>query len=307
MSYPSFERAAEIVDQFISILAERGIDLKSGSRAESEALAAADVLEMWKNPCRRPVDLRPVARAAMGFVDLAGKVVGVKDHPNFDQLLPHLKMLSETTVLQNYASTVTDAAANKVIELYVACLTMTFSTNIALDHPINSKGDNPDVMCDFRCQRWGLALKSLHSSNPRTIYDNIKKATDQIEASSATRGLVILNVKNLLDYDTLWPSPSISYSEKLATKILQEQVLKIVSGLREIPMEDWKVAFGPQRKAVLPIVFLGQAGFSAIPEFGDAPHLMSIKAVAVDLVPHGDPYGSVKLVNELHHASQQFI
>lgn len=139
LSYPSFERAAEVVDQFISLLADRGIDLKPGSNAESEALAMADVLEMWRNPVVRPSDPRPVARAAMGFVDLAGKVVGVKDHPNFNQLVSHLEMLSKTTVLQNSASPVTDDAANKVIELYVACLAMTFSSNIALDHPVNSK------------------------------------------------------------------------------------------------------------------------------------------------------------------------
>lgn len=66
----------------------------------------------------------------MGFVDLAGKVVGVKDHPDFGQLVPHLQMLSKTTALQNAASPVTNDAANKVIELYVACLAMTFGSNI---------------------------------------------------------------------------------------------------------------------------------------------------------------------------------
>ncbi len=103
----------------------------------------------------------------------------------------------------------------------MACLAITFGSNIALDHPVNSKGDNPDVMLDFRSQRWALALKTLHSGKPRTIYDNIKKAADQIEASSATHGLVILNVKNLLDYDALWPSPSVSYPEQLAIDLLQ--------------------------------------------------------------------------------------
>ena len=126
----------------------------------------------------------------MGFVDLAGKVAGVKDRPDFSQLIPHLDMLSKTTVVQNTASSVTDGAANKVIELYIACLAMTFGSNIALDHPVDSRGDNPDVMLDFRGQRWALALKTLHSRNPRTIYDNIKKASDQIEASAASHGLV---------------------------------------------------------------------------------------------------------------------
>ncbi len=101
MSYPSFERAIEVVGQFINLLAEHVVDLSQGGAAEGEALAMMDILEICKNPARRPTDPRPVARAAMGFVDLAGKVVGVKDHPDFGQLVPHLQMLSKTTVLQN--------------------------------------------------------------------------------------------------------------------------------------------------------------------------------------------------------------
>jgi hypothetical protein len=249
LSYPSFERATEVVGQFINLLAEHGVDLRQGGAAEGEALAMMDILDIWKNPARRPTDPRPVARAAMGFVDLAGKVVGVKDHPDFGQLVPHLQMLSKTTVLQNAASPVTDDAANKVIELYVACLAMTFGSNIALDHPVKSKGDNPDVMLGFRGQRWALALKTLHSSKPRTIYDNIKKATDQIEASPAAHGLVILNVKNVLNYDALWPSPSMSYPEQLAIDLLQAQVAGIIKGLEEVPSEDWREALALSRKS----------------------------------------------------------
>lgn len=307
MSYPSFERSAEVVEQFINILTEHGIDLRHGSASESEALAMLDVLDMWRNPDRQPSDPRPVARAAMGFVDLAGKVVSVKDHADFGQLVPHLQMLGNTTVLQNASSSITDGDANKVIELYVACLAMTFGTNIALDHPINSKGDNPDVMLDFRGQRWALALKTLHSRKPRTIYDNIKKAADQIEASPATHGLVILNVKNILDYDALWPSPLVSYPEQLAVDLLQAQVADVIKGLGEIPNEDWLTAFAPSRKASFPIMFIGQAGFSAIPRFGNQPHFMSVKTVCAYNEPFEDPKGSMKLVRELHHASQQFL
>jgi hypothetical protein len=298
---------AEVVDQFINILAEHAVDLRHGSAFENEALAMLDVLDLWKNPDRRPSDPRPIARAAMGFVDLAGKVVGCKDHPDFDQLIPHLQMLSKTTVLQNASSLVTDGDANKVIELYVACLAMTFGTKIALDHPVNSKGDNPDVMLDFRGQRWALALKTLHSSKPRTIYENIKKAADQIEASPASHGLVILNVKNLLNYDALWPCPLVSYPEQLAVDLVQAQISDIIKGLDEIPNEDWQSILALSRKAALPIVFIGQAGCSATPSHGIQPHFMSLKAVCAYLEPHGDPKGSMKLVREIHHASQQFL
>ncbi len=307
MSYPSFELAAGVVDQFINLLEECGVDFRPGGAAEGEALAMFDILEMWKNPDRRSIDPRDVARAAMGFVDLAGKVVRVRNHRNFGELIPHLQMLSKTTVLQNAASTVTDDAANKVIELYVACLAMTFGTNIALDHPIKSKGNNPDVMLDFRGERWALALKTLHGRAPRSIYDNIKSATNQIEVSPATHGLVILNVKNLLDYDALWPSMGVSYSEELAIELLDKQILGIIGTLHEITPEDWRDALAPPRKAKLPIVFFGQAGFSAVPKGSDQPHFMSVKNMKVHMPPRNDPAGSMKLVSHLHHASQQFI
>ena len=116
----------------------------------------------------------------------------------------------------------------------------------------------------------------------------------------------MLNVKNLLDYDALWPSPHVSYPEQLAFDLLKAQVASIILGLEEISREDWQDALASSRKGALPIVFIGQAGFSAIPQFGDQPHFMSLKAVACYLEPHGDPKGSMKLVRELHHASQQF-
>jgi len=97
LSYPSFERATELIDQFIKLLAEHDVDLRQGGAAEGEALAMIDVLDMWKDPAHRPADPRTIARAAMGFVDLAGKVVGVKDHPDFGQLIPHLQQNDRST------------------------------------------------------------------------------------------------------------------------------------------------------------------------------------------------------------------
>jgi hypothetical protein len=123
LSYPSFERPTEVIGQFINLLAEHGVDLRHGGAAEPEALAMIDVLDIWKTPARRPADPRPVARAAMGFVDLAGKVVGVKDHSDFDQLVPQLQMLGKTTVLQNAASPVTnDAASRAHLAVKTRCL-----------------------------------------------------------------------------------------------------------------------------------------------------------------------------------------
>jgi hypothetical protein len=98
-----------------------------------------------------------------------------------------------------------------------------------------------------------------------------------------------------------------SYAEQVAVDLLQQQVADIIQGLEEIPSEDWQDAFGPSRKAALPIVLIGQAGFSAIPAFGNQAHFMSVKAVCAYLEQPCDPKGGMKLLRELHHSSQQFL
>lgn len=304
MSYPSFTSAEATVDRFLEILSEHGVDLAGAS--QDEALQMTNVIEMWRNPALRPLDPRPVLRAAMGFVDLAGKVVRVAAHEDFGELIPHLKMLAKTTVLQNAASPVTDDAGNKVIELYVAALAMTFADEVKLDHPSASKGDNPDVMLTFRSRRWALALKTLHSRSARTIYDNIKRASDQIEACEAHHGLVVLNVKNLLDYNALWPAPATAFPEAAVISDYFRQIGGIIAPLAEITPEDWLAALGPDRKAVPPVMFIGQAAAFAHPTYGDGPHPMAIKGMATYLDPAEDAVGAMRLAKALNDAAQQF-
>jgi hypothetical protein len=81
--------------------------------------------------------------------------------------------------LQNREASVTDSVSNKMIELYFGALAMEFGENVKIDDPNAAKGDNPDVMFTFRGQPWAIALKTLHSRAPRTIYDNIKKGADR--------------------------------------------------------------------------------------------------------------------------------
>lgn len=265
-----------------------------------------DVLNMWRRPDSRPADARSVVSQAMGFVDLAGKVAAVENHVDFPQLLSHLKMLAGTTVVQNAPSVVTDGDANKVIELYIAALAMTAGSNISLDDPNHSKGDNPDVMLDFRGKRWALALKTLHSRKPQTLFDNIKKASDQIEASAADHGLVVLNVKNELDYGALWPSASSSQPEEMVKAELHHQICAIAHQLDVFEPEEWRDILGPARKAVPPVLFFGQAVSSAIPAEGRQPFFMSLKCMMTYLTPSPDTTGGLRLANHLNDAAQRF-
>lgn len=301
-----FEVAAKRVDEFIHLLEDIGLPIKVGSETESDALAASEIVDVWHGRRLPPDDPRRLVRAALGFVDLAGKVMSVADTSDFDKLRPHLAMVGQGSIIQNTTSSVLDEVSNKMIELYVACLAIKAGfSDVELDHPIRASGDNPDVMFDFRGKRWAIALKTLHSTQPQTVFDNVTKAADQIEASSAEAGLVMLNVKNVLEHDVLWPG--IAQTEQAGRDALVGQLSAVAHLLDDIPSATWKAVFGPDRKAQLPILLVGHTAFDAIPEAGSSTsRFMPLKAMMPYLNPEGDPSGAMKLAEALNHEMQQF-
>ena len=77
--------------------------------------------------------------------------------------------------------------------------------DITVDDPDFSRGDNPDIISYIGDRVWGFACKALHSSNVQTIFENIEKAVQQIESSSADVGIPILSIKNVINHDEFWP------------------------------------------------------------------------------------------------------
>lgn len=308
MAHVPFTQAGTTVDDFLDLLAGLGVDLARGSTTETDALSATEVIEIWRGRAEPPSDPRPVLRAALGFVDLAGKVMAVRDSPDAHQLDAHLRQLGAGSILQNRFSPVTDAVANKMVELYFGAIAMRVGTHVVLDDPDHSKGDNPDVMLTFRKRRWALAMKTLSSArNPQTIFDNINKGSDQIEASDAEHGLVVVNLKNVIDHDGLWPGGNAATTEEAAMAALRAQVRAIVDSLSVIPADDWLAAFGPGRKAELPVLFLAQGAFYAQPAYGGRPYPMPLKMLVAHMPPEGDPVGAVKLAHALNHHMQGFV
>lgn len=308
MAHVPFTEAGKRVDEFLDLLAGLGVDLTRGSTTETDALSATQVIEIWRGRAERPSDPRPVLRAALGFVDLAGKVMAVTDSPDAHQLVAHLRQLGAGSILQNRFSPVTDAVANKMVELYFGALAMQIGTDVVLDDPDHAKGDNPDVMLTFRAKRWALAMKTLSSMrNPQTIFDNIKKGSDQIEASTADHGLVVVNLKNVIDHDELWPAGNTPTTEQAAKAALSAQVSAIIDSLSVVPAEDWAAAFGPGRKAELPVLFLAQSAFYAQPAHGGGAHPMPLKMLTAHMPPEGDRLGAIKLAQALNHYMQGFI
>ena len=187
---------------FEALLRQRGLSVAHGSVLERVIL---DVFAITYGLGRSEVNSGEFAKSLAGFGDLARLVLRVKDHPSFEALLPHLRMLNDGEVRQTTWSPASDQVANKLFELYVGCLAMRCGTNIKLDDPFESHGDTPDVLATFGQLRWGIACKVVHGTHPQSVLNLVASGIDQIDRSEATTGLVIVSLKNRIDHNYYWP------------------------------------------------------------------------------------------------------
>ena len=189
-----------------AVLRSRGITIAPGSPLEAHLLEAIRLADWIEDPTVEPEgDIRAMYRSAMGVHELATAVLAALCSEESDSLVPHLRLLGEGSALQNQPSGIRDQATNKLFELLVATWGLRCGTDLALDDPRSSDGTNPDVLITIDGVRWGIACKVPHSQAPKTLYDNLEKGVQQIEASEAEVGIVILNLKNVFPHDLIWP------------------------------------------------------------------------------------------------------
>jgi len=204
--FTSFARIQEEVEQFATILSGLGIDVKPGSPLEEMSLTLLGLEEQRKNAelINSMEDIRIVLRPALGLHDLIRRVIRLRRRAGFSKLTPHLQLLNSSSVAQNMAAP-RDAVAAKIFELLMGLVCLEVGTNLELDGPLQSYGDNPDILIDFNGRRWGFACKVLFGCSAITLFDRLEEAVDQIEASPAEVGCTIINLKNQIDHNETWP------------------------------------------------------------------------------------------------------
>lgn len=204
--------ADRAVDAFERILHQHGIEIEGGSLLEDSCLLLKrqrDLHESAARGDRTPVteEFRLELQAAIGIMAAVRLIVRHAEHPDFNQLVPHLRLLNRGSVLQTLPADYIDKASNKLFELRVALAAMGTGQDVRLDDPDSSSGgDNPDViarMLDGR--RWGFACKVINGDAPMTLFQNIEKGVDQIERSDCDVGLVVVSLKNRLPHDEVFP------------------------------------------------------------------------------------------------------
>ena len=263
MALVPFSDANQIGDAFLALLADRGVTPAMGGKLEDEFLSVTQLLELVKNPKQAAglANENQIIRTAAGVHDFAAKVLAARKAPEFSQFDEHLKLIAtrklKTTLTQTGENDPTDDAARKLVELYVACLAVHCGEDIRLDHPANSKGDNPDILLSYRDKKWALAIKTPSSRHGQTLFENIQKAGEQIEHSSANKGLVVLNVKNIIDHEALWQATFVSLDDAMAA--LKAEIAKVCEAAdKDRPPADWDAVFAG-KKAVLPVLLIGQS------------------------------------------------
>jgi hypothetical protein len=89
-----------------------------------------------------------------------------------------------------------DNDRNLAWELVLASLIATFATDV-------TKAE-PDIVCDYKGQRLGIAAKVPYSVAPETHLDRIKHGARQLERSSAAHGFVVVNLVQLFPHFSMF-------------------------------------------------------------------------------------------------------
>jgi hypothetical protein len=202
-----FKNYRDLIFAFENVLDSNGVQIESNSILERICLEVISLEDRRQDPSLNDnlADIRPALREASGLLSVVRKVVKLSRHPDFHGLVQHLRLMNGSMIPQNVRVSATDQGANKIFELLVALLCMDVGAAVRIDHPDRSAGDNPDVLATIDGQRWGFACKVLHGTSPLTFFERLEEGINQIERSEAAIGVVIFNMKNLIDHDSMWP------------------------------------------------------------------------------------------------------
>lgn len=303
----SFYEGQDVVLKFESLLKANGIEIEYGGDLETKYWSVFEVLFRFEQHKKREdsEDYRSLFRDFSALFDLALKIMSIKDHQDFPRLLPHLRKLNKCNSALNSPSPITDQNANKIIELYLAALCMNIGTSVELDNPDNSKGNNPDVIASINGRRWGFACKTIHTNKSQTIFDNIDKAIKQIDGSDAEIGIPVINAKNMLPHDHIWPLGRFFSSIEEPLAKLYEAVDQIDESLeRDIGIEHILAKFRG-KKAVPGIVYIAQSVSSVFPPQALSPTPTRLNAMILKKYSENEFSDSVEeVIKKLNHYMQ---
>lgn len=191
------------VDEVVELLDSIGVVAKSASHLEDDYLQLHCEVKAWKDG-----DIgnwtNPTKAAFYGFIELHSWLWSVKDHPEFEKIIPHLTLLMESSIRFNAESPMInpvsgrqDDKSNKLIETFLGMYALKIGTDLDLDDPYESSGGtNPDILFTHNNKRIAIACKTPRSTHFETILDNCRSAKVQIDRAECDVGFIAINAMN---------------------------------------------------------------------------------------------------------------
>lgn len=228
----SYGDGFDVIGAFESLLVKNGVVLAKGSNIDLTLCNVLEFMVNYEDKIRLESD--PAKKASLeiafgGLCDIAMKSLVASNTASWPRLLPHLKKFaySKFNVYDNNNGHGLEFQnGDKMFEYYMGCICTQFASDVKIDHPDRSTGDNPDVIFEYNGAKVGLACKTMHSSTPRTIRDNIDKAVDQIRESECDWGIPVISTRNLLTSESYWRK----YADSLDYMPIAADLVNIIRG-----------------------------------------------------------------------------
>ena len=315
----TFGELQGLIFDFEKLVKEKNAVLvEPGSKCEAAALAMMEMLATYKGemPHNMKRDYREDWRRALSLGDILRKIMSLRNHPVFNTMWPHLMLLlGGGEIAQNLWSAKEDQNPNKVFELYVALLVLPVCTQMDLDDPnVSSGGKNPDIIAEINGESWAFACKAMHSPLAKSLLDRVRDGIEQIEATNAKKGIVVISLKNVLPHNQLWPAERepdthdyiyFSYPDSsLVQQRLQAECNRYQTELLELlgGPEGFLNVFKGSRAFPTVLVHLCTA-ISVLKDGRPTPHLMRMLG-AINVKPLAEDVEVVFwLMNEMLHES----
>lgn len=190
------------------ILARHGVTPGPHFEKAASIIAEMEKAEAGLHRGRDDYDNREDIRNAFSLAWFAEKIVDAYNQTDeFSSIVPHIRLLTQTGNFAHCTKSVPSAPADqtiadKLFELQVALGLFPWALQMKMDDPVTSSGGaNPDVLFEFEGRLWGLACKSVHSKNPQQFRASVLMAIEQIDKSKASKGIVFISAKEIIDHD----------------------------------------------------------------------------------------------------------
>lgn len=261
---PDLSEVIDVLHAFEGLLRRHGVTIANGSRLEAALLFASHVQYVRRDEAViADEDDRFRWRELSGIWDIARKLLYADRHHHrkFLWLVPLLRLFaSERGQLAQLApSTAGDQDADKLFELLVGTCLLPVVSSLETDR---GDGRNPDLLVRHRWRRWGIACKRLHTPSSTRFRDTVTKGIQQIEVSSAEKGLVFVHLTDLLNHDLFFPrnqaADGYTGLSSAAMRALVEEEKDRIAAATLVPVDqDLAIAFEGRKAMRGVITYLG--------------------------------------------------